>query len=1625
MNKSLLLLFAFTAVFCTDIKAQMPQDNPCDAEAFCNTAAMDAYSNSIKLPTKSNYLTPKPFCGSIESPTWFRFIAQTTTLDLGFSYNGCTDPLQQGLQAMIFSAGDCRDTASFQGVSNCMNLPKSVTSGIVSAFGLVPGQTYFLLIDGVSGGTCNYDIDVLSGTIKSLAASDLLAPTEIYGPSQICSDAGDIFYSVPKNPNATVYNFNFNLIGSTGSVSFGGPQLDSFYTQNISGYAPIGFMEITVSYSNNCVSGPSITKLINIGTYFEVTLPPVTLKVGQTAVIPQDSVIYYGTAANNTTPQPTTTVQQASFYRYNFSGGCDTLFNVQITRVAQATGRAYILRPSEVINIGGTDYGPNANCTPRIITPSNDTIYNAAITNGYTPSNPTLNCDTITINVTQSGTCPSVTHNRTFAWYSMATGAPILLTGTTNSRKIFSPDTFRVIIRDSVSINGKPISGFKIYLDTLAFRVKGIGAAGTPTQPGLINNTLAITECQNNTATYSLAAKALNTTKYLWKILRGGGIFVSNGKDTVTSFNETDVLTIKWNVNTMRDTIEVTPQNECGKTGTPRLLYVTILNFPNLSAGNDTTSCNLGTNLSATSSTGTGAWATVVGNPSTPIFQNSNIPNTQVTVTTAGTYKFAWRESQGTCSKSDTVSIVFNTTPQVVANSMKDSCNAIRDSAFVRFALSGGTQPYNVFFANTTTKAGTVANGQFQSVAFKPGNYNLEVRDANNCSPAIIQGNQTCTACTTNPGTLQAVKLTLCAGDSARPTYLGGALLEPNDTKLFDLHTGDPRTGIIAQSKTAVFGFAANTMSYLQTYYISAIAADKLGNGIDLNDPCFKASSAQQVSVVFYRPSTVSIAAIDTNLCAGTCANILFNPNGNAPYQITLRLNDGAQRDTNFNLVKNQVAATYCPKINTSVVFTSFRDSLGCDYTPLSNLANIRITQPINAGKDTLLSLCKGIDTTFNLTNLLRGANVGGTWTESSSMPSTAGAFSAAAATFRTTNQVTATYKFNYLVKPMANSICPPDTAFITIRILPTPTVDAGVDKTITCAESAVTIGGNTQTGGNIVLEWSNVSGTFGGNSPTQEVRQADTYTLRATEGSCSATDIVIVYIDTASPRAIIAAITDSITCRRDTITINGSRSTPTGITYLWSYNGAPFDNNPNTIARAGGNYMLKVTNLSNGCSNADSLRLIENRVKPTLDIVKPGFLNCIDTILTLDASGSSNGLNFTLKWSSDNNGFYADSTTLKPQIDSVATYKLVIINTSNGCQDSTTVKVKGDYDVPIANAVATDSLDCFHPTVTLNARGSTLGTGISYTWIAVQGNIVSGENSLVAVIDQPGTYVFLAFNEINRCASVDTVVIRKNDARPESINFATAKPTCYAEKNAKIVIDTVVGGSAPFIYSLDGKVFTQKKTFTNLAAGDYRLYLQDAAGCTLDTLVKIAQDNQVFVSLGLDTLIKLGDSLLLSVNTNANSIKKIGWSVYTDSVCSKDSACLQQWVKPTRQTKYSVVLTDVNGCKTNGNVTVTVDKKRPVFIPNIFRPGSDGGNGIFMVFSNQVVKIIKQMSIFDRWGEQVFAQTGIMPNNPLQGWNGRFRDQDVQPGVYTYIVEIEYLDGEMEVISGTVTLVK
>jgi gliding motility-associated-like protein len=59
-------------------------------------------------------------------------------------------------------------------------------------------------------------------------------------------------------------------------------------------------------------------------------------------------------------------------------------------------------------------------------------------------------------------------------------------------------------------------------------------------------------------------------------------------------------------------------------------------------------------------------------------------------------------------------------------------------------------------------------------------------------------------------------------------------------------------------------------------------------------------------------------------------------------------------------------------------------------------------------------------------------------------------------------------------------------------------------------------------------------------------------------------------------------------------------------------------------------------------------------------------------------------------------------------------------------------------------------------------------------------------------------------------------------------------------------------------------------------------------------------------------------------------------------------------------------------------------------------------------------------LTIFNRWGEKVFESS-----NQWKGWDGTYKGQQMGPGIYTYVADLEYLNGKKKRDFGSITLIR
>jgi gliding motility-associated-like protein len=203
-------------------------------------------------------------------------------------------------------------------------------------------------------------------------------------------------------------------------------------------------------------------------------------------------------------------------------------------------------------------------------------------------------------------------------------------------------------------------------------------------------------------------------------------------------------------------------------------------------------------------------------------------------------------------------------------------------------------------------------------------------------------------------------------------------------------------------------------------------------------------------------------------------------------------------------------------------------------------------------------------------------------------------------------------------------------------------------------------------------------------------------------------------------------------------------------------------------------------------------------------------------------------------------------------------------------------------------------------------------------------------------------------------------------------------------------------------------------KEFTQ--AGIYKEVLKNKLGC--DSIVSIQLKVSKIEIFTPDTIeITEGEEVNLAVTTAEKNLI-YEWSPPDFLTCVK---CPKTISKPSESIDYTVKGTSKDGCEAEAKINVKVFKRGEVFIPTAFSPDDNGTNDFFTVFGNQGVAKILDFSVFDRWGNQVFNQKNVLPNDPIAGWNGSYKNERVQQGVYIYKIQIEMANGKIRDYSGDV----
>jgi gliding motility-associated-like protein len=130
---------------------------------------------------------------------------------------------------------------------------------------------------------------------------------------------------------------------------------------------------------------------------------------------------------------------------------------------------------------------------------------------------------------------------------------------------------------------------------------------------------------------------------------------------------------------------------------------------------------------------------------------------------------------------------------------------------------------------------------------------------------------------------------------------------------------------------------------------------------------------------------------------------------------------------------------------------------------------------------------------------------------------------------------------------------------------------------------------------------------------------------------------------------------------------------------------------------------------------------------------------------------------------------------------------------------------------------------------------------------------------------------------------------------------------------------------------------------------------------------------------------------------------------------------CPNPIASPSLTTTYIVTGTDGAGCSGTATVTIFVTQVcGELFIPTVFSPNENGPsiNNTLCVMGNCISEL--NYAVFNRWGEKVFETT-----DPESCWDGTYKGQPVNSGVYAYKIFAKLFDNTVIEESGNLTVVR
>ncbi|MEM1119024.1 MAG: gliding motility-associated C-terminal domain-containing protein [Bacteroidota bacterium] len=284
----------------------------------------------------------------------------------------------------------------------------------------------------------------------------------------------------------------------------------------------------------------------------------------------------------------------------------------------------------------------------------------------------------------------------------------------------------------------------------------------------------------------------------------------------------------------------------------------------------------------------------------------------------------------------------------------------------------------------------------------------------------------------------------------------------------------------------------------------------------------------------------------------------------------------------------------------------------------------------------------------------------------------------------------------------------------------------------------------------------------------------------------------------------------------------------------------------PSINAALGETYYLLVDNFSDNGVGFDlefagTAKIGDKRIQAK--ILDPQVIDCRNETIRLDATASSQGLQYSAAWSTDTGSINTTVGLYQPMIVKGGKFTLTISDQLSGCVVKDSVQVLTDVEFPTVVANNGGTINCGRPILELNSNGSSVGVPFVLEWQNLTNLLPNAVTTPNFSVDEGGNYQLKITNIENGCVGNDTVLVEEDFVDPPltaNDGFIACNKsivTLSAESSAQVGFEWTGNG-------LDGVVGSPQVSVAD--TGNYFIKITAINGCTTTDTVRV-RDERIY----------------------------------------------------------------------------------------------------------------------------------------------------------------------------------